>query len=81
MKDMNFRLVTRTQDKEPKTSLEGYSLHKAQSVREFHKSFPMYAPTPLVSLPETAKAMGIGDLHQSQHTSNNHSLSSFVKEL
>ena len=63
MKDMNFRMVTRIHGEEPKTSLEGYTLQQANAVREFHKSFPMYAPTPLAQLPETAKMLGIGEIY------------------
>ena len=63
MKDMNFRLVTRLHGEEPKASLAGYSLRDAEGVREFHKSFPMYAPTPLASLPETAKKLGVGEIY------------------
>ena len=63
MKDMNFRLVTRRRGGAPKVSLDPYSLDRARAVREFHKSFPMYAPTPLAQLPETAKALGIGDIY------------------
>ena len=63
MKDMNFRLVTRVHGSEPKTSLEGFTRQRAESVREFHRSFPMYAPTPLALLPETAKALGIGEIY------------------
>ncbi len=63
MKDLNFRLVTRVHGEGPKTSLEGYTLQQAETVREFHKSFPMYVPTPLASLPETAKALGVGAIY------------------
>ena len=63
MKDMNFRLVTRVHEEEPKASLEGYTLQQAEAVRDFHKSFPMYAPTPLALLPETAKALGVGEIY------------------
>ena len=63
MKDLNFRLVTRAHGSGPKTSLEGYSLQQAEAVREFHKSFPMYEATPLAALPETARALGIGEIH------------------
>ena len=63
MKDMNFRLVTRLHGDEPKTSLEGFTRQRAESVREFHRSFPMYAPTPLALLPETANALGIGEIY------------------
>ena len=63
MKDMNFRLVTRVHEEEPKASLEGYTLQQAEAVRDFHKSFPMYAPTPLALLPETARALGVGEIY------------------
>ena len=63
MKDMNFRLVTRVHEEEPKASLEGYTLQQAEAVRDFHKSFPMYAPTPLALLPETAKELGVGEIY------------------
>ncbi len=63
MKDLNFRLVTRLHGGEPKTSLDRYTLRQAESVREFHKSFPMYAPTPLAALPETAKTLGVGEIY------------------
>ena len=63
MKDLNFRLVTRLHGSEEKTSLEGYTLQQAEAVREFHRSFPMYAPTPLAALPETAKALGVGEIY------------------
>jgi len=63
MKDLNFRLVSRIHGDEPKASLESYTLQQAETVREFHKSFPMYAPTPLAVLPETAKALGVGEIY------------------
>jgi len=63
MKDLNFRLVTRVRGDAPKASLESYTLQQAETVREFHKSFPMYAPTPLAVLPETAKALGVGEIY------------------
>ena len=31
-------------------------------VRHFHESFPQYAPTPLVSLTDTAKVLGVGKI-------------------
>lgn len=34
----------------------------ARKVRQYHKTFPMYAPTPLAHLPETAKELGLGDI-------------------
>lgn len=35
----------------------------AQQIRDFHRSFPMYSPTPLVSLPDTAAYMGLGAVY------------------
>lgn len=36
---------------------------QANSIRRFHESFPMYQPTPLAHLPETAKLLGLGDIY------------------
>ena len=63
MKDMNFRLVCRGHGEEEKASLEDYTLERARRVRAFHESFPMYAPTPLVCLKATAKALGVGEIY------------------
>ena len=38
------------------------SLESAQRVREFHRSFAEYAPTPLVRLTQTAKSFGVRDI-------------------
>lgn len=35
----------------------------ARAVRDFHKSFPMYAPTPLVRLKDTAACLGLGEIY------------------
>ena len=63
MKDLTFRLVSRVHGDEEKTSLEGYTLENARLVRQFHESFPMYAPTPLAQLTNTAKKLGVADLY------------------
>ena len=34
----------------------------AEKVRSFHSTFPDYAPTPLVKLTKTAKALGVGEI-------------------
>ena len=36
---------------------------QAQKIREFHKTFPMYKPTPLAHLKETAAYLGLGDIY------------------
>ena len=59
----SFHLVTRLHTGKPACDLENYSLKQAETVRKFHRSFPMYAPTPLARLPETAKALGLGEIY------------------
>ncbi len=56
-----FHLVTRNTKKI--CCPEAFTQKQAEAVREFHKSFPMYAPTPLARLPETAKALGVGEIY------------------
>ena len=62
MKNLQFHLVTRTHAKET-VSFGDFTPETAQAVREFHRSFPMYAPTPLAKLPETARLLGIGEIY------------------
>ena len=57
-----FKLVTREH------TGSGYDLSflsepEARKIRSFHESFPMYNPTPLAHLPETAKYLGLGDVY------------------
>ena len=56
-----FKLVS-LEHKRPGGDLSFLSAEKARAIRDFHKSFPMYAPTPLAHLPETAKCLGLGDI-------------------
>jgi len=42
--------------------LASMSTDEVEKVRAFHRSFPQYAPTPLVSLKHAAKSMGLGGL-------------------
>jgi len=42
--------------------LGAMSLGEVEKVRAFHRSFPQYAPTPLVSLKNAAKSLGLGGL-------------------
>ena len=50
-----FKLVTREHGAEAGCDLSFLSEAEARKIRDFHKSFPMYNPTPLAHLPETAK--------------------------
>jgi len=53
-----FKLVSRTHSNAD-CALDFLSIQQAQHTRNFHKSFPMYAPTPLADLSHTAKALGL----------------------
>ena len=57
----SFKLVTRKQEG---TGCDLSFLNKAIAtvIRNFHSSFPMYAPTPLAELPATAAALGLGGI-------------------
>jgi len=40
-----------------------FTITEAGKVKNFHKTFPMYRPTPLVSLPDTAALLGLGGIY------------------
>ena len=63
MEAASFHLVTRHHGGSPVCRWENDILQKAEEVRNFHRSFPMYAPTPLAALPETAKMLSIGEIY------------------
>ena len=58
----SFKLVTRKQEG---TGCDLSFLNKtiATAIRDFHSSFPMYAPTPLAKLPVTAAALGLKSIY------------------
>lgn len=53
-----FRLISRHRHGSG-CDLTFLNAQQATACRDFHKSFPMYSPTPLASLPRTAKALGL----------------------
>lgn len=57
-----FRLISRHRHGSG-CDLTFLNAQQATACRDFHKSFPMYSPTPLASLPRTAKALGLGEIH------------------
>ena len=57
-----FMLVSRAHEG-PGCDLGILSREEAEKVRAFHRSFPMYMPTPLVSLADTAKELGLGAVY------------------
>jgi len=44
-------------------SFPGFDQETACKVRAFHETFPQYTPTPLVTLSDTAKALGLGAVY------------------
>lgn len=58
-----FKLVSRAHADGKGCDLQFLSEEQARKVRSFHQSFPMYEPTPLVRLSETAKYLGLGDIY------------------
>ena len=57
-----FKLVSRNHNGQKKLDLSFLNANCANKVQSFHRSFPMYAPTPLAHLKATAKALGLGDV-------------------
>ena len=60
--DATFKLVTRKHEN-PGCDLAFLSEFSAEKVRHFHKSFPMYTPTPLARLPATAAELGLSNVY------------------
>ena len=59
----SFKMVTRKHENGSGCDLKLFSQESAHKIREFHKSFPVYAPTPLAHLEETAKCLGLKDVY------------------
>ncbi|MDO5142962.1 MAG: diaminopropionate ammonia-lyase [Eubacteriales bacterium] len=58
-----FRMVTLEHDDPISCDLSFLGVDSARKVQAFHESFPMYRPTPLVELKDTAKALGLGQVY------------------
>lgn len=57
-----FKLVQYSRQGRQKGNLRKFCLGNAKKVQEFHSSFPVYQKTPLISLKNTAKELGLGDI-------------------
>ena len=55
-----YKIVSRVSDSAPVPIF--LTPEQAARVRDFHKTIPGYAPTPLVSLDDTAKELGVGKI-------------------
>ena len=58
-----FKLVQRKRDRRTEYNIDFLGKDAAQKVQQFHASFPMYKETPLVSLPDTAKELGLAAMY------------------
>ena len=57
-----FMLVGHKPNDDMKRFEDLLGVETAKKVRSYHETFPMYASTPLASLRDTAKLMGLGDV-------------------
>ena len=62
MKNTAIQWVMNTMSETEDAYLNTMSLDEVEKVIAFHRSFPQYAPTPLVSLAHSARELGIGAL-------------------
>lgn len=60
--EYGFKIVSRKSGGDS-SAYKNYGEESARISRAFHATFPMYAPTPLVSMPETAKTLGLGNIY------------------
>ena len=65
LKDINMEIEAFVQNFVPKSSNEKYLFNQdiANKVIKFHRSFPQYEPTPLISLKSLAKGLGVGGIY------------------
>ena len=59
----SFKQKTLRHEAGERCDLDFLSPAQAEKIRAYHATFPMYRPTPLVSLPETAACLGLGSIH------------------
>ena len=58
-----FKMVSLQQDRTKACSFDFLNRETVESIRDFHKSFPMYQPTPLACLKDTAAELGLGAMY------------------
>lgn len=59
----DFKMISRPRTANPDCDLQFLNQETAEKIRAFHKSFPMYQPTPLAALPQTAQELGLGAVY------------------
>ncbi len=63
VRNMSFDIVQKAAKSENKPNLEHLGFSVAEKVRRFHKSFPVYKPTPLRELDCLAKELGVEKIY------------------
>ncbi|MEY8337816.1 diaminopropionate ammonia-lyase [Lachnospiraceae bacterium 62-35] len=58
-----FKIVQLKKEQGKRYDISFLGKENAKKVQQFHASFPVYEKTPLVSLPDTAAALGIGAMY------------------
>lgn len=58
-----FKIASRQSIGDIAVAEQYLNIEKAEDIRRYHRSFPMYSPTPLVQLSDTAKVLGLGDIY------------------
>jgi len=58
-----FKIVSRQCTGDAAVAEQYLNIEKAENIRRYHRSFPMYSSTPLVQLSDTAKVLGLGDIY------------------
>ena len=59
----SFHLASLPHDGSEKIDLSAYSAEVGARIRAFHRSFPEYTETPLANLGNTARALGVKEIH------------------
>lgn len=65
----SYHLATLHRPEIRTADLSPFTMDIAESVRAFHRSFPMYSQTPLAHLENTARAMGLKDIYVKDESS------------
>ncbi|MDO5725143.1 MAG: diaminopropionate ammonia-lyase [Tissierellia bacterium] len=58
----NFKFVQTTERQKEKYNLDFLNVETAKKIKEYHESFPIYEPTPLVDLKNLANYLGVKDV-------------------
>ena len=61
--ERKIRMISQPRLERPKGDLSFLSRETVEGIRDFHRSFPVYRPTPLAAFPQTARELGLGNLY------------------